>query len=733
MFKSTFSVKELYRILVLAAVAGGIGAWSIVHTVVITRDGVYWVECARRLDAAESVSGTVGMSGQNYLFRPEGRGGSSTAGNSGMGLSVGTNGITVIEHSDGYVPALAVYDKDIGVGWNHIAVTYTDKRPRIYLNGKRVRTGLVSPKKEVFAPRQLGGRNWGYFEGYVRSVGIWNRALSDAEVLALSEEKTLGGEGLSGHWPLDEGRGKTAHDHSGNKYDAAINGATWAACEDGYALQFDGVDDTVTWDYPTPANHFTVSAWVQTAKTHDIPSAKTSLLKMQYPGLPLMIYGWHRFLGCFGLGSSTLSWVLAGQSLSLVCRILSLVPLYFIGRLLVGGRHAFRAMLILIVLPWPAEWGHDVLREWPHLLFLAGGLLAILWAFAYGRTLLFLPAGCVAGLGYMIRPECAQIVLYALAGLTLALLRPREWMSRKEALSGAAMLILGFGAIYLPYAGMSGQMLPTKLRQTLDADISFGDPVGRLITCGTTIEKQRAGLTPAPIKGVFNLFRHLSENQFYYFFPFMLIGVYHFFVRPQKHLFDKWLIAVFILLNCLMYAALYRHWGYISRRHVLPLAAMTVFFIPLGLDIAAEWICGHGVKPGAQINTKKQYSVFLVLLLIGVFVCLPKLFQSAGTAKVGFRKAAQFLDDNTPSDAVVAVPDRRIGFYADRSVIIYKDSASPPFSDPWDYLVTIDSASGYALSDKSFTGLTRLYAYPLDESAGRRGQVVVYRRRSDAE
>jgi hypothetical protein len=733
MYRSAFSAKELFGILLLTAAAGGIGIRSIVHTVLLTRDGVFWVECARRLGATESVSGTVGMSGQNYLFRPEGRGGSGTAGNSGMGLSVGTNGITVVEHSDGYVPALAVYDKAIGDGWNHIAVTYTAKQPRIYLNGTLVHTGLFSPKKNVFAPRQLGGRNWGYFQGYVRSVGIWNRALSDAEVLSLSEEKAVK-EGLAGYWPLDEGQGNTAQDRSGHTFHATLNGAAWAACGEGYALHFDGVDDTVSWDYPAPANFFTVSAWVQTAKTHALPSVRTALLTLRDPGFPLMIYGWHRLLERFGLGDSALSWALAGQSLILACRLLSIVPLYFIGRLLVGGRHAFCAILILLVLPWPAEWGHDVLREWPHLLFLAGGALAILWAFAYGRAFLFLPAGCAAGLGYLIRPECAQLVLYALAGLTLAFVRPREWMPRKKALSGAAMVIIGFGAIYLPYAGMSGQMLPTKLRLSLDADTPVVGTVGKPTLHATPYTHCQAGLMPSPMKGLFELFRHLSENLYYYFFPFMLIGAHHFFVRPQKHLFDKRFVAFFILFNCLIYTALYHDWGYINRRHVLPLTAMTVFFIPMGLNVAAEWFYGHGGTPERPLGASKRCSVFWVLLLIGVLICLPKLFQSAATAKIGFRKAAQFLNDNTPVDAVVASPDRRIGFYANRGSIFYKDSAPPPFSDVWDYLVTVENTSeDDAPRDALSAGLTRLYAHPLDASSRRRGQVVVYRRRIDTE
>ena len=267
MVKDTCTAKELFRLLLLAAFAGGIGVWSIVHTVVITRDAVNWVERARSLDAGESVSGMAGTAGQNYLFGPERRGLGGSPENSSMGLSVAANGISVVEYSDGGVPALAVYDKAIGAGWNHVTVAYRDKQPRIYLNGKWVHTGLVSPKKNVFAPRLLGGRNWGFFQGHVRAVGVWNRALSDEEIAALSAKGAVE-EGLVGYWPLDEGRGQTVHDRSGNQHHAAVNGASWAMFGEEHALYFDGIDDIVLWDFPPPANQFTVSAWVQIGRAH---------------------------------------------------------------------------------------------------------------------------------------------------------------------------------------------------------------------------------------------------------------------------------------------------------------------------------------------------------------------------------------------------------------------------------------------------------------------------------
>jgi len=130
----------------------------------------------------ESTSGTGGTASQRYAFDPQ-HGGDL---NGGAGLSVGTNGIAVYEHGSSYMPATAVYSAEIGSGWNHIMVVYSNKRPTIYLNGRAVRTGLSSPRAIVYAPIQLGGMAYGYLAGLMDEVRIYDRALSAAEIRELA-------------------------------------------------------------------------------------------------------------------------------------------------------------------------------------------------------------------------------------------------------------------------------------------------------------------------------------------------------------------------------------------------------------------------------------------------------------------------------------------------------------------------------------------------------------------
>ena len=120
----------------------------------------------------ESNSGTAGTSGQKYIFSPD-----NLLSSAGAGLSVGTNGISVYEHSSAYLPPLAVYDNNIGTNFNHICIVYTSKTPSIFLNGLKVHTGLQSTKN-VYSPITFGGHiSYGYFGGIIDEVRLTNYPL----------------------------------------------------------------------------------------------------------------------------------------------------------------------------------------------------------------------------------------------------------------------------------------------------------------------------------------------------------------------------------------------------------------------------------------------------------------------------------------------------------------------------------------------------------------------------
>jgi hypothetical protein len=149
----------------------------------------FWADPnAARAVTPEACSGTSGLLSQRYaIFPTQAEIAKYPADHAGAGVSVGTNGIGVFEHTAMYLPSLLTYDKEIS-GWTHIAVVYVNKQPRLYVNGTLAKVGLKSTKT-VHPSANLGAPRCGGFSGTLDEVRIYSRALTDAEVLELATYK----------------------------------------------------------------------------------------------------------------------------------------------------------------------------------------------------------------------------------------------------------------------------------------------------------------------------------------------------------------------------------------------------------------------------------------------------------------------------------------------------------------------------------------------------------------
>ena len=117
--------------------------------------------------------------------------------------------------------------------------------------------------------------------------------------------------------------------------------------------------------------------FIKYAKQLDVVHAQTIVNEFQHPGYPWLILTAYRMTGFLHGDTPILNWIYCGQSVTLIFRLLAITALYFIGKHLLGAKISFWAALILIILPKPAEYGSDALSDWPHLCFLAVGLLLL--------------------------------------------------------------------------------------------------------------------------------------------------------------------------------------------------------------------------------------------------------------------------------------------------------------------------------------------------------------------
>ncbi|MED3981901.1 glycosyltransferase [Priestia megaterium] len=174
----------------------------------------------------ESTRGASGILGQKYVIGP-GHGGDRN--HVGTGISVGTNGISVYEHTAYHLPATLVYKVSI-ITWTHIAVVYKNKVPFIYIDGELRKKGRRSRKRHVFASGVLGGLEpYGYFVGQLRDVRLWDYSRNEEEIRADINKQLLGNEkGLIRYQEFNKTYENTTsgimpHDHDRKIIDSIVN------------------------------------------------------------------------------------------------------------------------------------------------------------------------------------------------------------------------------------------------------------------------------------------------------------------------------------------------------------------------------------------------------------------------------------------------------------------------------------------------------------------------------
>lgn len=407
--------------------------------------------------------------------------------------------------------------------------------------------------------------------------------------------------------------------------------------------------------------------------------------KSYTPGYPFLILMIHKLVGLFSDGSSVLSWIYSAQAIALFCRILALIPLYFIGKEFVGSKPSFWAILILVMLPYPARFGSDALRDWPHMLFLATGFLLLLWAAKRGKFVLFGLAGLIAGFGYTVRPICAQLLFYGILWIAINTSRRKHKrnMSRAKLIGGGILLIVGFSVVAAPYMKIRGEILPTRLQQIIE---SFSSCPIR-----SEIQEQSSGnymaeLVPSDITKAFGkLISNISANLMYYFVPALFIGMYYHFQRRSKSE-STFFITAFILLNIVMVILRYVCAGpALSKRYILLLTVFTIFFVPVGLQVLGREIdkllCKTVCKNDRSEEGTQRW--FFILLVTGLAICVPKLFRPIRVEKKAYRLAAEWLKRNTNEDSVIAVSDSdpRMAFYSERKAVLVPQRVMPQNAD----------------------------------------------------
>jgi hypothetical protein len=411
--------------------------------------------------------------------------------------------------------------------------------------------------------------------------------------------------------------------------------------------------------------------YIDIARQMDDGSYPPASGRVQAPGYSFLIYLTHKAVSLFANTRSLDGWILSGQLVSLLSKTAALVIVYYIGCYFVGAGFSFWGNLILSLLPDSVCLGCDVLSDWTHILFLAAGFLLLLLGVESRRHILFCCAGMVTGCGYLVRPECSQVMIYGGLWLLVEFIRPRRNIKRIEPVIASFLFVLGFGLVAFPYIKSSGYLFPEHLMFKLPLSRLQGDSV---LWPGMQMASFPFGKTVGGETTLVNL----CEILVYYFFPAMVIGVYYYFRYWHKSKQQVFFAVLFILVNLILVGWLSSYMKVLSRRYVLPLTALTVFYIPVGISYIARRL--KRVSAGGDTSEPRRMEFhFYLLIAIGLGICAAKLMRAAPLRrdKQGYLQAVEWLSVNTSAEDKIAVSDMRIAFYAQRQGIRYDGKTIP--------------------------------------------------------
>jgi len=464
------------------------------------------------------------------------------------------------------------------------------------------------------------------------------------------------------------------------------------------------------------------TTFIEYARNLEISPLKTTKSEYQHPGYPFLIIVAHKIAKVGHDGLSLWSWIYSAQAVALMFRLLSVALLYFVGKKIVGERFSFWAILILILLPDAAKLGSDALSDWPHIFFLSTGFLLLIWGAVDKKWWLFGFAGLAAGMGYLIRPECAQVIVFGTLWLGLQVFCSEWIISKRKAVFAFALLLVGFLVIAGPYMKLKGAVFPKKQLVQLVPNTQSSEVYEQEIQiCSNSV--YAAGFAPSDIAGALGkLAQRVGETLMWFFVPALLIGMYKYFRKRNWREPEKFFMVVLVVFNILLMILLYCKFGYMSRRHTLPLVVFTIFYVPVGLEASASWLDRKFSKTMARLFAVKANTDFwfLVLLVIGISICSPKLLRPIRIEKQSYRDAVRWLVENTDEKDIIAVSDIRISFYSGRRGVAYDGQTIPKEAQ---YAVKVFKNKNDMLTEEEIPQLEKLFSI---KGEGKKSTIIIY-------
>lgn len=481
------------------------------------------------------------------------------------------------------------------------------------------------------------------------------------------------------------------------------------------------------------------------------------------PLFPVVIWASHAILVAWG-GEFREAWALSVQLAAALPLIVLPIPVYGLGKRLIGPYGAMFGTVLVLSLPELVRLGADGISDSTHLFWFAVAL-ALLVAHLLpserqeGRPWVGLLAGTATALAMLTRSEAA--ILAAAFALVLVVQTIRRcqipWRSALPYAAGLATVFLPYGLLLGLAMGADNQttfrpasehaVAPESMLRLADGEsFSFApkDP---------TTSIRRRGATAAVVQ----LAEELPKT--FGYVPGLLALVGFWILRRRQASEADYLLQLFCTL---LLAAIVLHTareGYLAARHMLPLAIAAVACIGLGAQAVGERLQGLFIRsrsmqvlqpiqepPAIQVVSPRlkqtrpfcdRFSVSSTAIVLTTVIAL--LLASYGvrplhSSRTGHRSAAIWLAQNACRGDRVVDTLGWTGLYSGLATVPYEKSRAELMCSDLRYLVVEDRELSYdSRRSRTIKRLleqagTRVATFPVSSVAdGTPAMVLIYR------
>ena len=334
-------------------------------------------------------------------------------------------------------------------------------------------------------------------------------------------------------------------------------------------------------------------AFIRTAQALVRDPLRTIRETDQHPGYPVMIVLGRTVAAAFTEDDRVHAWEAGALLMSGLCGLLSVVVIWLLARRLFDERTAGVAALLFAILPLFRQNASDALSDTPHLLFFLLATYLVVEGFHRRQAGWFALAGLTSGAAYLIRPEGLLVALVGGAALVLAVFSGR--MRRGTVVAGLLGLILAAGAAAGPYVLVKGSLTSkkdfTKLARSHKWIPKSRSGAGHFEPSSHATPVKGSRPSPSPVRvlssGLAEVFQEYAHGLRYV----LLLPVMAGFLMHRRLGGDRTsgrFVAALAAGHAVLLLTLYANSKYVSHRHVIPLAALSMSWAAAGVVFLSD-------------------------------------------------------------------------------------------------------------------------------------------------